>query len=308
MIQSLSSGMQAQWYRHEVLANDLANVSTAGFKQDSLILKQGTIEAGPGGTIAAGAHSISQWTDFSQVALHETERPLDVALSGSGFFVVQTPAGPRYTRAGALSVNAQGNLVSAGGFQVLGVGGPISVRSSKIAIGPQGDVQDDGQSVDTLRVVDFPKPYALIKESRGLFVPADVKVAPRSGHGLSGGGRSPRGIQPERGAHHGGDDRHAPEVRDRAAGDTGRRRRRPLCEQRHRQTPVIRALYSSASGMQAQQLNLDAIANNLSNVNTAGFKGTPVTSRISCTRPSAPRAPRAPKARPFPPVSDPRER
>jgi flagellar basal-body rod protein FlgF len=180
MIQSLSSGMQAQWYRHEVLANDLANVSTAGFKQDSLILKQGTIEAGPGGTIAAGAHSISQWTDFSQVALHETERPLDVALSGSGFFVVQTPAGPRYTRAGALSVNAQGNLVSAGGFQVLGVGGPISVRSSKIAIGPQGDVQDDGQSVDTLRVVDFPKPYALIKESRGLFVPADVKVAPEA--------------------------------------------------------------------------------------------------------------------------------
>jgi flagellar basal body rod protein FlgG len=64
MIQSLSSGMQAQWYRHEVLANNLANVSTAGFKQDSLTLKQGTIEAGTGGTMAAGAHSIAQWTDF----------------------------------------------------------------------------------------------------------------------------------------------------------------------------------------------------------------------------------------------------
>jgi Flagella basal body rod protein len=71
---------------------------------------------------------------------------------------------------------------------------------------------------------------------------------------------------------------------------------------------VIRALYSSASGMQAQQLNLDAIANNLSNVNTADFSVPASTSRIPCTRPSAPRAPWAPKARPFPPVSDPRER
>jgi len=180
MIQSLSSGMQAQWYRHEVLANNLANVSTAGFKQDNLTVKEGMAEPGPAGTIAAAAHSINHWTDFSQGAIHETDRPLDVALSGSGFLVVQTPAGPRYTRAGALSVNAQGNLVSAGGFQVLGQGGPITVRSPKIVIGPQGDVQDDGQTVDTLRVVDFPKPYALIKESRGLFVPADVKVAPET--------------------------------------------------------------------------------------------------------------------------------
>jgi flagellar basal-body rod protein FlgF len=163
-----------------VLANNLANVSTAGFKQDNLTLKEGASEPGSAGTVAGGAHNITHWTDFSQGAIHETERPLDVALTGSGFFVVQTPAGPRYTRAGALSVNAQGNLVSAGGFQVLGVGGPITVRSSKIVIGPQGDVQDDGQTVDTLRVVDFPKPYALIKESRGLFVPADVKVAPEA--------------------------------------------------------------------------------------------------------------------------------
>jgi flagellar basal body rod protein FlgG len=51
MIQSLSSGMQAQWYRQEALANNLANVATVGFKQDSLTLKQGTIEAGPGGTM-----------------------------------------------------------------------------------------------------------------------------------------------------------------------------------------------------------------------------------------------------------------
>lgn len=123
---------------------------------------------------------ITQWTDFFQGGPHGTDRSLDVALSGPGFFVVQTPAGPRYTRAGALSVNAQGTLVSAGGFPVLGRGGPITVRSSKVTFGLRGEVQDDGQTVDTLRVVDFPKPCALVKEGRGLFAPADPKVQPEA--------------------------------------------------------------------------------------------------------------------------------
>ena len=59
-----SRGALAQSAKVDVLANNLANVSTAGFKQDGLTLKQGMIEAGTGGTMAAGAHSIAQWTDF----------------------------------------------------------------------------------------------------------------------------------------------------------------------------------------------------------------------------------------------------
>jgi len=180
MIHALTSGMHAQWQRQEILANNLANASTVGFKQDNLTVKHGTPQAGPGGTTVLGTHVITQWTDFSQGGLHQTDRSLDVALSGPGFFVVQTPAGPRYTRAGAFSVNAQGTLVSAGGFPVLGQGGSITVRSPKVTFGPQGEVQDNGQTVDTLRVVDFPKPYALVKEGRGLFAPADPKVQPEA--------------------------------------------------------------------------------------------------------------------------------
>jgi flagellar basal-body rod protein FlgF len=123
---------------------------------------------------------MTQWTDFSQGGLHETDHSLDVALSGPGFLVVQTPAGPRYTRAGALSVNQQGTLVSAGGFPVLGQGGLITVRSSKVTFGTQGEVQDHGRTVDTLHIVDFPKPYALVKESRGLFAPTDPEVQPEA--------------------------------------------------------------------------------------------------------------------------------
>ena len=123
---------------------------------------------------------MTPWTDPSRDELHETDHPLDVALSGPGFLVVQTPAGPRYTRAGALSVNQQGTLVSAGGFPVLGQGGLITVRSFKVTFGPQGEVQDSGRTVDTLHIVDFPKPYALVKESRGLFAPTDPEVQPEA--------------------------------------------------------------------------------------------------------------------------------
>jgi len=178
MIQSLASGMQAQWQRHEILANNLANVSTTGFKQDNLA--QTEVGGWPGQAVPSlpSATALTQWTDFSQGALHETDRPLDVAISGSGFFVVQTPAGPRYTRAGAFSVSQQGYLITPGGSQVLGQGGPIVIRSPMVTVSPQGEVRDDGRTVDSLRVVDFPRPYQLIKENQGLFAPANPTVAP----------------------------------------------------------------------------------------------------------------------------------
>jgi flagellar basal-body rod protein FlgG len=189
MIQSLVPAMQAQWHRHEVLANNLANVSTAGFKRDDLMLTPVGAHPGPGasavpGVAQIGPQALAQWTDFSQGPVRDTGRPLDVALDGSGLFVVQTPRGPRYTRAGAFSVSREGYLVTAGGFQVLGQGGPIAIRSPRVSVSAQGEVQDDGRTVDTLRVVDFRKPSGLMKEGDGLFVPADPTVAPGRAEGF----------------------------------------------------------------------------------------------------------------------------
>ena len=174
---------------------------------------------------------------------------------------------------------------------------------------PQGDVQDDGQTVETLRVVDFPKPYALIKESRGLFVPADVKVAPEAAtdYQVVGGALEESNVNAVRTMVEMIDMLRKYETAQRAIQAEDDAARYASNDMGRLQTPVIRARYSSASGMQAQ-LNLEAIANSASNVNTAGFSVPASTSRISCTRPSAPRAPRAPKARSFPPVSGPRER
>jgi flagellar basal-body rod protein FlgF len=179
MIDALVQGMQAQWHRHEVLANNLANVSTSGFKRDDLlILPAGT--PAPSGTVAlptGGQATVTPWTDFSQGPIRQTGRDLDVALQGPGFLVVETSAGERYTRAGALDVSPAGFLVTSTGLNVLGQKGPIAVRSGGVSIDFQGEVQDGGRTVDTLRIVEFPSTAQLLKEGGGLLAATDPGAA-----------------------------------------------------------------------------------------------------------------------------------
>lgn len=193
-IWSLVGSMEAQWLRHEVLANNLANLSTPGFKADDLIIGGGGGEGGgPGALLPAEPPTVSQWTDFAPGILRETGRPLDVALSGPGFLAVQTPAGERYTRGGALGLDAQGYLVTAGGHRVLGTGGPIPAGGpggapGSVQVGPGGEIVRGGQTVGTLRVVDFPRPYRLVKEGGGLYAPAPgVAPVAAAGAAVTGG-------------------------------------------------------------------------------------------------------------------------
>jgi flagellar basal-body rod protein FlgG len=191
-IQSLVQSMQAQWQRQEILANNLANASTPGFKKDDLALVSAAAAlASPGANLLplASGSSLLQWTDFSQGFIRETGRVLDAAISGPGFFVIDTPAGARYTRAGGFSVGRDGFLVGPNGGQVLGQRGPIAVTSSRISVSPNGEVHDGGRLVDSLRVVDFPQPYRLVKEGDGLFAPADPTAEPTAakGYEVAGG-------------------------------------------------------------------------------------------------------------------------
>jgi flagellar basal-body rod protein FlgF len=190
-IQSLVQSMQAQWQRHEVLANNLANVSTPGFKRDDLALVPTFAVPASGANVLSlpSGESLIQWTDFAQASLQPTSRPLDAAINGRGFFVVDTPNGPRYTRAGAFNVGQGGALVTPGGAQVLGQRGPIVVTAGRVTISSNGEVQVNGQVIDTLRVVDFPRPYQLLKEGGNLFAPADPSVTPTpaTGFDIAGG-------------------------------------------------------------------------------------------------------------------------
>lgn len=195
------SGMLAQMRKLDTITNNLANVNSTGYKKDNM-----TVEAlyphsrsqQPQYKIQlvsvkrkienkenkANTLSLQTFTNYSNGNLKRTDNPLDVALDGNGFLVVSTPNGNRYTRNGSLSQNAQGTLVTQDGFSVLGQNGPIKVGGGEVKIEHSGEVFVDGQSIDTLQVVDFPHPYPLRKTGKGLFaltnVNAQINQAPNT--------------------------------------------------------------------------------------------------------------------------------
>jgi flagellar basal-body rod protein FlgG len=178
------SGNIAAMKRLDLQANNLANVNTAGFKRDrmsfeSLLASAGTqlrTPTGVPGDVPIHADTIFS-TDHSQGPVNQTGNTFDVAIDGSGFFVVNTPEGKAYTRQGNFRLDAAGKLMTAEGYEVLG-GGPITISGSRVDINTKGEITVDGSQVGTLDVVDFPKPYALQKKGGTLFVPTDPQATP----------------------------------------------------------------------------------------------------------------------------------
>ena len=127
------------------------------------------------------------WHDFAQGPAEPTKNPLDVAIDGKGFLVVQTPGGERYTRDGNLQINSQGQLVTAAGNPVLGTGGPIVFQPTdkEISITADGGVSvlEGVSRIDSirgkLRLVSFAQAQKLVKEGANLYSPA-AKATRRS--------------------------------------------------------------------------------------------------------------------------------
>jgi len=175
-------GMQARQDAMDVLANNLANVSTTGFKGDTAFFRAylNALDDQPDQTnIDKSAQLENTKTDFSTGALHTTGRELDAAIDGEGFFVVQTGAGERYTRDGSFTLNSNGQLVTHDGYTVTGRSGPITLPqgTNTISIDPAGNISADGATVDTLKVVRFANTATLVKQGRNLFQQTDSKNA-----------------------------------------------------------------------------------------------------------------------------------
>jgi flagellar basal-body rod protein FlgF len=170
-----ASGIQSRIESLDMMANNLANASAAGFKsdQESYALYVSAEAAGsPEGTNPAILPVVeNRWTDFSQGALLPTGNSMDLALSGKGFFVVSTPSGPLYTRGGSFRFSQAGQLQTEDGFELQGIDGrPIPLDSSKtFDVRPDGTVLQDTQEVSRIAVVDFEDPKVLAKRGGNYF-------------------------------------------------------------------------------------------------------------------------------------------
>ena len=158
----IGSSISALMREYSNIAHNLANINTTGFKRKvnsfSLELK-GQMSSGPEQSPISGAIRINEALDFSPGTLLGTSRPLDTCINGKGFFEVETPDGPLYTRNGIFQINSNGQLVDLDGRIVAGTDGPIvipgSVSELQINIAEDGEISADGTLLGKLKIVDF---------------------------------------------------------------------------------------------------------------------------------------------------------
>jgi len=196
------------------VANNLANVSTSGFKQTLMQIQtaptmdlyrmqndpgQAPGKATPGiptmqfvGPLGLGAQIYDTPNSFEQGPLQSTGNPLDLALSGAnGFFAIQTPQGTRYTRDGHFVVAPNGQLVTPDGNPVLSQRGQaitlqtnLGNQNSPVSISPNGAITQNGQNVDQLAIVSFNNLNALRAEGSNQFVDSG-QAGPQAATGIS---------------------------------------------------------------------------------------------------------------------------
>jgi len=158
------AGMCARARHLDVIANNLANINTTGYKKDKLFyLRMREAQDALNDSASNELAKVEIMTDYSSGELKNTGNPLDLAIVGEGFFVVQTPQGDVYTRDGNFTLDAEGRLTTLDGYPVLGNGGEIQIVGNEIRIGEDGSITVDGEIVDKIRVVTFDDLTQLIK-------------------------------------------------------------------------------------------------------------------------------------------------
>jgi flagellar basal-body rod protein FlgG len=192
-----ASGALAYEKRLQLIANNLANANTVGYKMDHgqfEFIDPANLPPSftPNSPEMTSSQAQSFWfqfnsyTDFGHGGLKNTGNDFDLALIGDGFFCVQKPDGVHYTRKGDFTLNAEGVLVTGNGHPVMGDGGEITVTGTenpqqfkKFAVDDEGNVSVDGNQIGSLRIVEFEEPNKLIKMGDTLFKPAENSPPPK---------------------------------------------------------------------------------------------------------------------------------
>jgi flagellar basal-body rod protein FlgF len=160
-VYAIVSGAVGQERRMDVVARNLANAQTVGYKSEKVLFKTFLAKAVVGSprmkvqgdkVFNRVSGTFLDWKSGTQRA---TGNATDLTLSGDGFFVVQTPRGPEYTRSGNFLVSDKRQLATLDGLPILGQSGPILIPPGKLLVNGQGDVTVDGAAIDTLKVVNI---------------------------------------------------------------------------------------------------------------------------------------------------------
>jgi flagellar basal-body rod protein FlgF len=171
------SGLRAQLDALDLLANNLANLNTTGFKEELAFFSllnpsaEASANAGDLGSTINSIVKTGGYTNSSTGSFSRTDRNLDLAIEGSGFLVVQTARGIRYTRNGSLTANEKGVLVASGGDPVIGKNDkPITLGRGTVRIDEEGSVTLDGRDIGRLKIVSFDDVTKLSREGNSLLL------------------------------------------------------------------------------------------------------------------------------------------
>jgi flagellar basal-body rod protein FlgF len=176
-----ASGLRSRMESLDLLANNIANADTGGYKTDREFYSlYASAEAEAANADPSQLPVIEKnYTDFSQGGMNTTSNALDFGIQGKGFFAVSAPGGTSYTRSGAFHLSAAGTIVNANGYSVLDTTGqPITVNPTlPISVAPDGSVLQSGQSLGQIGLADF-APGDLVKQGNTMFRPANANVKP----------------------------------------------------------------------------------------------------------------------------------
>ncbi len=158
----------------DVVANNVANMNTIGFKAEQVMMEPETMAPA---SMRVGPEPIKfvtdwgQWRDMTEGAIEQTSNPLDFAIGGEGFFEIDTPNGPRYTRAGNFTLDDAGQLVTQDGHPVIGDGGAITLLpdGGRPTVSKDGTISQNGEPVGRLTAVSFANNKALEKVGNNMF-------------------------------------------------------------------------------------------------------------------------------------------
>jgi flagellar basal-body rod protein FlgF len=177
----------------DIVSNNIANMNTTGYKADNALFAEYLMPGAHDDDFSGADRRISfvndraSWIDFAQGAIQRTGNPFDVAIDGNAYLAVQTPRGVRYTRNGALSTNASGQLVTNEGYPVLGDNGPITFQNTDndVIISQNGiiTVREGNSTQDSqrgrLQLVSFDQQGQLEKDGSSTFLaPPGVNPGP----------------------------------------------------------------------------------------------------------------------------------